>query len=833
MSLPIHEALPRLRQALATHPTVILQAPPGAGKSTVVPLELMAEPWHAGQKILMLEPRRLAARSVAMRMAQTLDEKPGERVGYRVRFENKTSARTQVEVLTEGILTRLLQNDSALEGIGMIIFDEFHERSLQADLALALCRQVQQLLRPELRILIMSATLDTAELVPLLGGAPVVTSQGRQYPLTTKFLGFDQTAKLDLQMASAVRKALREQPGDVLAFLPGTAEIERLNRILEESLPEKSIVYPLYGDLPFEQQQAALEPDRQGRRKIILATSIAETSLTIEGVRIVVDSGLTRTPRFDPRSGLTRLETVRITLDSADQRAGRAARQGPGVCYRLWTEATHHQLEPRRRPEILEADLAPLLLELAQWGEEPGSLSWVTPPPPGPLAQASDILAGLEAIETLSKLKITPRGREMLALPTHPRMAHMLLEGKAAGLAALATDVAALLEERDPMQSDSGAGADLTLRVEALRRMRQGRGGRDASSLKRIERLASAWRSALKCQEDNASPDSESVGRLIALAYPDRIAGRLQAPGTALSSAYRLSSGRNASLPSHDPLEASPFLAIAHLDGGQGRIFLAAPIGLESLRLLSSERKNISWDSREGQLIARRERTVGSLVIESSPISNLTSEEKESVLVEVIRQEGLRLFNEEEEGQSRQFRARVLSLRQWRPAENWPDLTSETLAATAADWAGPYLGPIRKREDFKKVDFLQILKGLVPWDLLPRLDELAPATLSVPSGSNIKIEYFEDGRKPILAVRLQELFGLGETPAVNAGRMPVLLHLLSPGYKPVQVTQDLHSFWENTYPAVKKELKSRYPRHSWPDDPWTAEAVRGAKRRTS
>ncbi len=784
----------------------------------MVPLELMSESWLAGQKILMLEPRRLAARSVAMRMAQTLGEKAGERVGYRVRFENKTSARTQVEVLTEGILTRLLQNDNALEGIGLVIFDEFHERSLQADLALALCRQVQQLLRPELRILVMSATLDADELSPVLGNAPVVLSEGRQYPLSLTYLGHDPHARLDQQMASSIRQAMREQRGDVLAFLPGTAEIERLNLILTESFKDESIViHPLYGDLPFERQQQAIEPDAQGRRKVILATSIAETSLTIEGVRIVVDSGFTRTPRFDPRSGLTRLETVRITLDSATQRAGRAARQGPGHGYRLWTEATHHQLEARRRPEILEADLAPLLLELAQWGEEPGGLSWVTPPPAGPIAQARDILTGLDA---LKDGKITSKGKEMLALPTHPRIAHMLLEGKAAGLAPLAADVAALLEERDPTPD---AGADLTLRVEALRRMRLGRGGKD--SLRRIERLADSWRSALSCPIDNQPPDPESVGRLVALAYPDRIAGRMQAIG----SPYRLSSGRNANLPAHDPLEAQPFLAVAQLDGGQGRIFLAAPLGLEGLREIASERKNVSWDSREGILVARRERTVGALIIESSPITNLTPQEKEAVLLEAIRQEGIRLFDEDED--TAQFRARVLSLRHWRPQEAWPDLSAEALAESAAEWAGPYLGPVRNRQDFKRINFLNILKGLIPWDLLSRLDELAPPALAVPSGSNIKLEYFEDGRHPILAVRLQELFGLGETPRVNQGKTPVLMHLLSPGYKPVQVTQDLRSFWQNTYPEVKKELKGRYPKHSWPDDPWTAEAIRGAKRR--
>ncbi len=825
MSYPVLSILAELKEKLVHHPVVILEAPPGAGKSTVLPLKLLGEPWLGKGKVILLEPRRLAARSVAMRMAELSDEEIGQSIGYRVRFESRVGKNTRLEVVTEGILTRFIQQDNSLEGVGLLIFDEYHERSLHADLALALSLQVQQVLRSDLRILIMSATLDGDRLSEILQ-APIVRSSGRQYPVSMRYTPVNDRMPIAGEVSRAVRTAIRETQGDILVFLPGTAEIRRTAELLEsENLPV--VLYPLYGDLNFKKQQEAILPDAQGRRKVVLATSLAETSLTIEGVSVVVDSGYSRVPRFDPRSGLTRLETVRVTADAADQRAGRAGRLGPGICYRLWSQSSHVNLVANRNPEILDADLASLLLELSQWGiRDMNELTWVTPPPTGAVNQALDLLKNLGAIDEKS---ITERGREMLSLPTHPRIAHMLLEAKYAGSAlelALATDIAALLEERDPMPR--GSGADVSLRVELMRRWRKGeRVSAEKSFVERIERVARSWRQLFNIQEDNGPVADTDVGKLIMAAYPERVARQVQMH----SERYKMMNGRIARLPDHDPLNRDPWLAIAHLDAGnnEGRIFLAAPVDEGELLEKATSKEIVSWDDEREMVTGAHERRLGNLVVSSRPMSRIPEEKTVPVLCSAIREKGLSFLGWGDN--ERAWQSRVLSLRKWRPEEPWPDVSDEHLVQTPEQWLAPFLGSIYKRSDLLRLDLNTILVSMLPWDLHPRFAELAPARLPVPSGSLIRLQYFPDGRPPVMEVRLQEVFGMLETPSVNEERTRVLMHLLSPGYKPVQVTQDLKSFWSTTYAEVRKELRSRYPKHSWPEDPWTAQAVRGVKKR--
>jgi ATP-dependent helicase HrpB len=839
--LPVLEILPELRDVLELHRLVILTAPPGAGKSTLVPLGLLREPWLAGvgstevgltevgsvhSGIVMLQPRRLAARAVASRMAAQLAEPVGRTVGYQVRLERKTSKDTRLEVVTEGILTRRLQSDPTLEGVGLVIFDEFHERSLHADTALALIREVQAALRDDLRVLVMSATLDAENLSRMLGDAPVVSSAGRAFPVEIKYAPRDPEDTIRA-VVSTVRRALEDHAGDLLVFLPGAAEINRVERMLDDLEPDGLSgvsIRPLYGDLPLEAQQAAIMPGPT--RRVVLATNIAETSLTIEGVRVVIDSGLARASRFDQGSGFTKLETVRITRDSADQRAGRAGRVAPGICYRLWNESTHAGMIAQRNPEILEADLAPFALELAAWGSSGTDLEWVTPPPAMAMKQARGLLTNLQALEPNQTIgNITPHGRAMHALGTHPRLAHLLLEGKRLGFAALACDLAALLEERDPLPRE--AGADAMLRLEALRswRMNQGSSGASTNALKRIDQLAASYRSKLEVQANQGLLEPLTVGRLIALAYPERIAQQR----TGARERYRLASGRGVKLPSQDVLSNDSWLAVAHLDAGsdEGRIFLAAPI--DPRDVISESRDVIAWDARTGTLMAQREQRIGELVLDSKPLVNIPEQTRAKALCEAIRREGLEVLPWTD--QTRQIQARAASLRVWRSDDDLPDLSDAALTETLENWLAPFLTGIRKRDDFAKLDLETALKSALNYQQAQRLETLAPSKIHVPSGSNIKLEYAMDGGTPVLAVRLQEVFGLLETPTINEARTRVLLHLLSPAYRPVQVTQDLRSFWQNTYPNVRKELGRRYPKHSWPENPWTAQAVRGAVKR--
>lgn len=826
MSYPVLEIVPQLQQQLKHKNIVILQAPPGAGKSTILPLQLLDEPWLLGMKIIMLEPRRLAARSVATRMADLLKEEVGDTVGYRVRFETRVGAQTRIEVVTEGILTRMLQSDNSLETVGLVIFDEFHERSLQADLALALCCQIQNVLREDLRLLIMSATLDGDRLSALLNHAPVITSFGKQFQVEHRYSGVDTDTPLHVRMAKIIRRAFQENTGDILAFFPGAGEINRTLSLLEEDNLSASL-QPLYGDLSFKKQQEAILPHPQGLRKIVLATSIAETSLTIEGVTVVIDSGYARVPKFDPRSGLTRLETIRVTKDAADQRAGRAGRLGPGVCYRLWSDNTQHHLVAHRSPEIMEADLASLMLELSQWGvTQITDLVWITPPPTGAVNQAKELL---EQLGALGAGKITPRGKEMLRLPTHPRIAHMLtIASESTTELGIATDLAAVLEERDPLQRE--AGADLALRLEVLRKWRSGeRVNADRNILERIERLALAWRKLFKIQVDNTTTSVESVvGKLLASAYPERIAKQVERN----SERYKLANGRVAKLPQHDPLMREKWLSVAHLDAGsgEGKIFLAASLHENDLLHLAEENQNVSWDADRGMIVGVLEKRVGNLVLTSKPLSVIPEPQRIHVLCEAIREEGLKILGWNVPHD--EFCIRVMNLARWRKDEAWPDVSHINLLNTLEEWLAPYLITVNKRTELQRLDLTTILTTILPWDLAPRLAQYAPASVQVPSGSLIKVNYVADGQSPFMEVRLQEVFGLTETPTVNEGRTKIILHLLSPGYKPVQVTQDLKSFWHTTYHEVRKALRMRYPKHSWPEDPWTAEAVRGAKRRS-
>ena len=820
--LPIIEIIPDLKKGLAEHNTLILQAAPGAGKSTYLPLQLLNEPWLAGKKIILLEPRRLAAKTVASRLAFQLNEEVGETVGYKIRFENKISKSTRLEILTEGILTRMLQEDGALENIGLVIFDEFHERSLHADLALALTREIQTILRPDLRILIMSATIDGEKLSSVLNNAPIITSKGRQHPIKFNYEGADEKIPLHLQMARVIKKAMNENSGDILAFFPGSGEIARTAEILErEKINAK--IFPLFGDMPIHLQQEAILPAKNGERKIVLATSLAETSLTIEGVNIVVDCGFSRVPKFDTRSGLTRLETIRVTKDSADQRAGRAGRLGPGICYRLWTEGFNHHLVPHRSAEILDADLASLVLELSNWGTEKiNSLTWLSTPPAGTVMQAKELLVQLGALE---KNKISIRGKEMLRLPTHPRIAHLLIEGRKSKQRSLACDIAALLEERDPLPKE--AGADLVLRIEVLRKFRRKEFvNADKKRLERIERIAQQWRKLIGTEIENSNPNHEEVGKLIAAAYPERI-GKMETQGR-----FRLANGRMAKLEDGDSLINEKWLAISNLDGGtskDGKIYIAAPLNPKDISYLASEKKTIEWDDKKGELIAKIEKRVGEIILESKAIKNISDEEKIEILIDAVRKNGMELLDWKEEVTD--WLARIECAKKWNESGNWPTVNREYLLSNAMEWLAPYLSQVKRKEDFKKLDLLTILSSTLSYEQQHRLEKLVPEKIIVPSGSFIRIQYNADGNFPVLAVRLQELFGMLETPTVCDGKIKLMMHLLSPAYRPVQVTQDLMSFWQNTYPEVRKELRMRYPRHSWPEDPFTAIAIRGAKKR--
>lgn len=836
--LPIETILPALRAALADRGQALLTAPPGAGKTTRVPLALLEEPWLANKTILMLEPRRLAARAAAHRMAATLREQVGGTVGYRMRLDTKIGPKTRIEVVTEGILTRLLQHDPSLQDYGLVLFDEFHERSLQADAGLALCLETRRLFRPELRLLVMSATLECGPVGELLGNAPTVASEGRMFPVETRYLDRPLTGHLDAVVAQTVRRSLAQDHGSVLVFLPGMAEIRRVERkLLDAHLDSGIIVAPLHGDLPQTEQDAAIQPAQPGTRKVVLATSIAESSLTIDGIRVVIDAGLLRVPRFDPRTGLTRLETIRVTQDSADQRRGRAGRLEPGICYRLWTEREHTSFSARRPPEILDADLAPLLLDLAVWGTtNPNDLSWLTPPPPGAVAHARELLTNLGALEKTGA--VTPHGTRMAELPMHPRLAHMLLKAVPLGLESLAYDLGALLEERDILKGPAGwRNADLRLRLDVLHGQHDHTAGAtvDRAAVQRVKRTAELWRQHLARSAVRTKPDKnrahDRIGTLLALAYPDRIAQRQRGTETR----YLLANGRGALFASPDPLSSDPFLVIADLDAGQqwARIDLAAPISLEEIESLSAdaitEREAVSWDEKTRSVKASRQRKLGALILSDQALSKPDPAMIASALLIGIRQAGLQTLAWTPE--LRQWQARVGLLRRTLgPNSGWPDLSDEALLCSLGEWLGPFLEGVTTLSRAKQTDLTAPLRSMLTWDQQRTLDRLAPTHWSVPSGSNVRIDY-ETADLPVLAVRLQEMFGCKDTPRVVDGRVPVTLHLLSPARRPVQVTKDLASFWATAYHEVKKELRGRYPKHHWPDDPLTAPPTSKSKPR--
>jgi ATP-dependent helicase HrpB len=823
-ALPIGEALPALEEALAAHGKVLLQAPPGAGKSTIVPLALLGSDWLAGRTLLMLEPRRIAARAVAERMAHLIGEAVGQTVGIRTRLETRVSRTTRIEVVTEGILTRMLQSDAALEHIGCVIFDEFHERSLNADLGLALCLESQETLREDLRVLVMSATLETRPLARLLGCAPIIEAHARSYEVTTHYVPRRAELSLEMQTAQVLRRALADEEGDILCFLPGAAEIGRVQRTLEESSLAPAVsVLPLYGELDAAAQDAAIRPSPSGRRKIVLATSIAETSLTIEGVRVVVDSGLRRYAKFDPATGMSRLETEKLSQAAADQRRGRAGRLSNGACYRLWSEGVQATLVAQTPPEILHADLAPLALELACWGAtDPARLRWLDPPPPAPLAQARDLLRLLGAIDAAGR--VTPHGRSLAAMGAHPRLAHMLIEGRAMRAPRLASEIAAILGERDVLRAAPGSrDADLRLRVSALRGARALPGGLtvDARALRQAERAAGNWQRALGGREEIADPDT-FVGVLTALAYPDRI-GRARDGG----GRYLLANGRGARFAEPQALAKSEFIVAAEVDGADrdARIFLAAPLAREDIERLFKdrieERSEIAWDEREAAVRARKQRLLGALVLQTEELRDADREQIARAALAGLRSLGLAALPWTPS--LRQWQARVMLMRKFEvPAgEPWPDVSDGVLLDTLEAWAPPWMTGLVRREHFARFDLGGALRSRLTYPQSSALEREAPTHFVAPSGSSLPIDYL-DGEVPTVSVRLQEMFGLRETPAVAAGRLPLLLKLLSPAGRPVQITRDLESFWERGYHEVRKDLKGRYPKHYWPEDPHAA-----------
>lgn len=797
--LPIDDVLAELVATLNENTAVVLQAPPGAGKTTRVPLALLASGWLAGRNIIMLEPRRLAARAAASFMARQLGEAVGQTVGYRIRFDTKVSKATRVEVVTEGVLTRMLQADAALEDYGVVIFDEFHERSLHADLGLALTLQCRALLRPDLRIIAMSATLD-GEAVARVLDAPVISSPGRSFPVETVYAPRTRDSWIEPAVSRVVLRALAETEGDILAFLPGAAEIHRTQALLMDDVDASTYVVPLFGSLTQAEQDRAIAPSANGKRKVVLATSIAETSLTIEGVRAVVDSGLMRVPRFDARTGMTRLDTVTVTRASADQRRGRAGRVAPGVCYRLWSEHEDAALVPHGKPEILDADLAPLALDLAAWGiADPLELTWLDAPPLSAFAQARELLLELGALDAGGM--ITSHGRKMAQLPVHPRLSHMLLLSQPLGHASLACELAALL-------------GDSRMRADRI----------DRAALAQTKNEAAHFRRMLNVH--GSSTDLAPAGLLLALAYPDRIGKARGARGH-----FLLRNGRGATLAETHPAAGSEFIVAPELEGSgrDSRIYLAAELGEIDIRTQFGEQiervKSVEVNAAGGVHAVVREQ-LGAIVLKESATPEIDADEVARALLADVLARGVDALPWAKG--AAQLRDRIAFLHQL--DVTWPDVSGAALSASAETWLLPHLHGLRSRADVDRLDMQEILLALLPWPQRSSIDRLAPTHLAVPTGSQIHIDY-SDPAAPFAAVRLQEVFGLHDTPRLGGDRVPLTLQLLSPARRPVQVTRDLASFWKQGYFEVKRELKGRYPRHYWPDDPLVAQATRGVRKK--
>ncbi len=839
-SYPIDDILPELTAAIHEHSAVILQAPPGSGKTTRVPLALLdvIEPQQG--RILMLEPRRIAAVSAARWMAKTLGEEIGQTLGYAIRFDSRVSKSTRIEVMTEGILTRRILADPDLAGVAMVIFDEFHERSLQADLALALCLDIRRALREDLKILVMSATLDGGPVSALLDKAPIISSQGTAYPVEERYCGDNQDQYVTKRMTDVVLRALRETSGDILAFLPGAGEIRTVSDSLAETISESSMgdisIHPLYGDLPFDQQERAILP--AAYRKIVLATNIAETSLTIEGVHVVIDSGLTRRLQYDPATGMNRLVTVTVSQAQAKQRQGRAGRLGPGICYRLYSPHTFQSLIPFAPPEMSISDLSSLVLDLAAWGvKDPALLSWLDPPPDASFRAARDLLKGLGALDATGS--ITPAGRAMARLPLHPRLGRLLSKATELGCPILGADLAALLSERDVIRHSgshflqSTGGFDLSDRLGLLRQWRQKKnltGGADVSALRAVDKTSQQLRGLLgKTREASDKATGHMIPRLLLCAFPDRIAKRREDDG----SRYVLRQGRGAKLSAKMNQSRSPYIIAVVVDKGEkaeGIVHLAEPLTEELIREeLGSKietQRQVVWDKQEGRIITTLEERLGAIILSTRPV-NPPEEEVVSVLCEAIRSKTVRITFSRE---ALQFQARVRLMQQTFPEESWPDLSNETLLASPQDWLLPWLKSIRSAQQLAALNILPALQERLTWEQRHLLTNRTPGTINVPSGSNIQIDYIA-GEIPVLAVKLQEMFGLADTPTIAGGRVKLLLHLLSPARRPVQITRDLKQFWNIGYPQVKKELKGRYPKHPWPDDPWNATPTRKTKGR--
>ncbi len=889
-SLPASQIAVGVNDALHTNSSLVVTAPPGAGKSTLLPLTILSS-LGEGEKILMLEPRRLAARQIAERMAQMLGEQVGETIGYRVRFESRVSKRTRIEVLTEGILTRMIVDDATLDGVSVVIFDEFHERSINSDLALALTRQAQQIIRPDLKVVIMSATIDASNICAALQ-APLIESEGRMFPVELHYADEDTDPRdIAAAAASTTIEAYKKYEGDILVFLPGQAEIERCYELLSKSQhftasPSQPIntsthqhlttstsqpttstshhltIHPLYGNLSPEDQRRAIAPSAPGERKIVIATPIAETSITIEGVRVVIDAGLCRQVVFDARTGLSHLETVRISMDMATQRMGRAGRVAEGVCYRLWTKASEHLMAEQRKPEIEEADLAPMLLDTAAFGESDAeALPWLTMPPRAGVFKAKELLTALGAIDENGN--ITSIGKRMATLPCHPRIARMILattnlttstpqEVHLSPLGfcrlpeqevhqqhlttstshhnntSLACDIAALLEEKDPL-SETG-GTNLTLRLSALRTARR---KKQLGRWQRIAKIAAEYRRMAHTDEDNRDPAPTEVGLLVAYAYPERIAHSTNSIG-----GYRLASGANVQLDAADQQSAHSWLAVASLysaTGTTGRVFLAAPIAPDDLeKEFVKEVDNIAWDTKQGCVVMQREQRIGKLILSQKPIHDADKEHLKGIVCEAMKKDGLTMMAWSEKAVE-QVQRRVAQVAAWHPEMALPDVSTEHLLSTAADWLPFYLeegGRVKTSvQELRKLNLAEIIWNILPYEAQLEVDRLAPTHIEVPTGSHIRIDYRSGAEAPVLSVRLQECFGMESTPCVDDGRQPLLMELLSPGFKPVQLTQDLASFWQGTYFEVRKELRRRYPKHYWPENPLEAEAVRGVKRK--
>jgi ATP-dependent helicase HrpB len=874
--LPIDEVLPALSAALISHPSAVLQAPPGAGKSTVVPLALLDEPWMRNKRLLMLEPRRLAARAVASRMAQTLGEPVGRRVGYRMRMDTRVSRDTRIEVVTEGVLTRMLQSDPALEGVGVVIFDEFHERSLQADLGLALAVDGRESLSSDLRILMMSATLDGEAVAKMLGDAPIVTAQGRMFSVETRFGGKGMPVlpwepgtprpaggiaeSPEHIVARLVRRALREEPGDVLVFLPGAREIRRVQSLLEGGAGTESagiggrvLVLPLFGDLSGDAQDAALSRAPSGTRKVVLSTNIAETSLTIDGVRVVVDSGLVRRSVFDPATGMSSLETQRISRASAEQRQGRAGRLEPGVCYRAWSEGSHRTLAQFSPPEILDADLVPLALELASWGvRDAGGMRWLDSPPAATLASARDLLSHLGALDRDGR--ISSHGREMATIGVHPRLAHMLIRAREIDCLPLATELAALLSERDVMRGAPGSrDGDVTTRVELVRR---GGGGVDGQSLQRVRRVsgdllrqmsaggsrdgsARGERGRGSARDANIAP----AGVLLGFAYPDRIGRRRgDTPGR-----YTLANGRGAHFTDVQSLAKQEFIVAVDLDDRDrdARILLAGSLTRADIEEFMPERlqreASVEWNSREQAVVARRLVRLDAIVLEEKPLNDVPVEASRAAMLAGVREMGVVSLPWGRD--ARDLQARMEFVRRavggeaaggkdaGADAPGWPAVSDEALFVSLDAWLPTWLDGITRRDHLSRLPLIDALRGMLTWEQQRELDRLAPTHLKVPTGSQIRIDYLDESA-PVVSVRLQEVFGLLDTPRLGGGRVPVTFKLLSPAQRPVQVTRDLAGFWRGSYADVRKDMRGRYPKHYWPENPLEAEPTRGVRKKT-